>query len=167
MDWPHMTVPVTPESFTTAVLGRANRSSALWQQTGFLCDVIIPSDDGSARYYEELPAGYIDSGTLGNHTDYYTLSLDFGNDITDQIRDPLAVHSVHKDDVADATLPTGIHPIIRRHVDGRLHSTHHVIEDIECEWTEEVHRRPLTEYFRRQLATTEAVTGSRMTRTTS
>ena len=41
------------------MLGRVNRTSALWQQFAFLCDLIVLSADGTARYYEELPLAYV------------------------------------------------------------------------------------------------------------
>jgi hypothetical protein len=69
----------------------------------------------------------------------------------------LAIARIHKEDVANAHLSTGIHPIVRRYVNGALSSTHHVIEDIESQWREDVHVLPLIRYFEGQLADVEAI----------
>jgi thioredoxin reductase len=152
-DWPNRTVPRTAEAITKAVLARANRSSALWQQTGFLCDVIVvPACGGPVRYYEEVPVDYAISSEFGANGNIYALTLEFGNEIIDRSPDPLAIARVHKDDVANAHLSTGIHPIVRRYASGALLNTHHVIEDIESEWIEDVHVLPLIRYFEAQLA---------------
>ena len=47
------------DGLSAALLGRVNRSSALWQQFGFLCDVVaLPPAGGVPRYYEEVPVAY-------------------------------------------------------------------------------------------------------------
>src|SRR5262249_27064891 len=55
VQWPHIRVPADPRALSEAVLARVNRTSALWQQFAFLCDLIVLSRDGTAWYYEELP----------------------------------------------------------------------------------------------------------------
>lgn len=157
-NWPNHIVPCTAEAIAKAVLGRANRSSALWQQTGFLCDVIIvPRADEPVRYYEEVPVDYAAASEFGADGNFYTLTLEFGNEIIDRSPDPLAIARIHKEDVANAHLSTGIHPIVRRYVNGALSSTHHVIEDIESQWLEDVHVLPLIRYFKGQLTDVEAI----------
>ncbi len=56
IEWPHRRVP--PDGLADAVLARINRTSALFQQFGFLCDVVTA--DG--RYYEEMPLDYVPFG---------------------------------------------------------------------------------------------------------
>ena len=41
-----------------AIIARVNRTSALWQQFGFLGDVVTVAGDG-ARYHEEVPVDYV------------------------------------------------------------------------------------------------------------
>ena len=42
-----------------AIVGRVNRTSALWQQFDFLCDLLVVDPGAGARYYEELPLDYV------------------------------------------------------------------------------------------------------------
>jgi hypothetical protein len=143
----------TSESLTEAVLKRVNRSSALWQQTGFICDlIVVPGPSEAAHYYEDMPTDYIQDSEFGQHSHYYTVTLEFGYDILATIADPFAIERVHKDDTDSAALSTGIHPIIRRYCGSKLLAEHHVIEDIASEWMEDVHVQPLQQFFHEQLS---------------
>ena len=79
---PSRDVEPTAEGLMLAAMERINRSSALWQQHGFLHDVIVlPADGGtaaggSARYYEELPLAYVHETALSASGHYYTLALE-------------------------------------------------------------------------------------------
>ncbi|MBO3460589.1 MAG: NAD(P)-binding domain-containing protein [Aetokthonos hydrillicola CCALA 1050] len=145
---PYKLIDSTPEGLTEAIVRRVNLSSGLWQQTGFLCDLIIILDHGkAARYYEDLPTDYIHDSHLGKHDHYYIITLEFGLDIINASPDPFAVERIHKDDVKRAALSTFIHPIIRRFCCNTLVAEHHVIEDVASEWLEDVHVKPLLEFF--------------------
>ena len=142
----------TPENLGEAILKRVNRSSGLWQQTGFLCDTIVISDGGkTARYYEELPTDYVHDSELGKHDHYYIVTLDFGYE-SDKMPDPFAIERVHKDDAENAFQSSFIHPIIRRFCGATLIAEHHVIEDLAGEWFEQVHIKPLLKFLRSQLS---------------
>lgn len=149
---PSQTIALTPQVLTNAVLGRMNNTSALWQQTGFLGDVIVVNSDGTGSYYQDLSVDYVHDTALGQQSHYYVITLEFGLDIIFASPDPLAVERIHKDDVARADLSSGIHPIIRRYCGSTLIAEHHVIEDIASEWAEEVHVDPLIAFFQTQLA---------------
>jgi len=142
----------TAESLTDAIIRRVNVSSGLWQQTGFLCDLIIISKDIKvAKYYQELPQEYIHESELGNSEDYYIISLDFGHQI-DKNPDPFAINRVNKDDAENAYQSTFIHPIIRRFCRKQMIAEHHVIEDLAGEWLEDVHIKPLLEFLHHQFS---------------
>ncbi len=147
--WPSTTLPAEPAALAQAVLARANRSPGLWQQTGFICDVLARSQDGETfEYYEDVPTQYVHSSRFGDNDEYYLITLEFGLDIIYASPDPLAVERIHKDDVAGADQSTGIHPIIRRFSHGDLQSEHHMLEDIVPEWGEpDVHTAPLERFF--------------------
>lgn len=152
-DLPHRLIEPTAQSLTTAIIDSVNTSSAMWQQTGFLCDLIVmPSDGGEARYYKELPCDYIHDSELGQHEHYYTVSLEFGHEIIDSSPDPFALERVHKDDADNAAQSPSLHPIIRRFRGDELVCEHHVIEDIASEWLEDVHIQPLQEFLTKQLS---------------
>ncbi|MEM7713740.1 MAG: hypothetical protein AAF349_09235 [Cyanobacteria bacterium P01_A01_bin.68] len=59
---------------------------------------------------------------------------------------------VHKDDFKNAANSPSLHPIIRKFSRGRFICEHHVIEDIESEWLEDVHVTPLMEFFTQHLS---------------
>ncbi|MEA5571636.1 NAD(P)-binding domain-containing protein [Calothrix sp. UHCC 0171] len=157
---PFTPIDATSESLTEAVIQRINVSSALWQQTGFLCDLIILNQDGiNAEYYEALPTDYIHNSHLGQNRDYYTISLEFGFDILNVSPDPFAIERVHKDDVNNAAQSPSIHPIIRRFSGGKLIAEHHIIEDIASEWLEDVHVQPLLAFFTQQISHSKLAVG--------
>jgi thioredoxin reductase len=151
--WPCRQVAATPAMMAKAVLARANRSPGLWQQTGFLCDVMARAPDGrSFRYYEDVATDFVKDSHFGQCDDYYVITLEFGNDIINASPDPLAIARIHKDDVEHAFLSTGIHPIVRCFSCGRMVAEHHVLEDIIPEWDEEkVHLLPLERFFEHHL----------------
>lgn len=149
---PYQLIDPTPENLTKAIIRRVNISSGLWQQTGFLCDlIVIPKDNKAVRYYEDLPTDYVHDSELGQHEHYYIVTLEFGLDIIYASPDPFAVERIHKDDVDRAALSSGIHPIIRRFCGNTLVAEHHVIEDVASEWLEDVHIKPLLEFLHNQL----------------
>ncbi|MFZ5529281.1 MAG: NAD(P)-binding domain-containing protein [Pseudomonadota bacterium] len=149
--WPEKSVDAHPNALASAVLNRANLSPGLWQQTGFIGDVLARMNDGTYRYYEDVPTQYVKDSRFGHHEEYYVITLEFGLDIIYASPDPLAVTRIHKDDVENAALSTGIHPIVRRYRHGELIAEHHVLEDIIPEWDEiAVHVAPLERFFAAQ-----------------
>lgn len=149
----HRSVPGTAEAITNAIIRRANLSSALWQQTGFMCDLIlIHRDEGNADYYDDLTVDYVqDKFSQEDH--YYTVTLEFGQERIDAAPDIFQIARPHKNDVSEAHMSTGIHPIVRRYRAGKLLRLHHVIEDFASEWQEDVHISPLAEFMARELST--------------
>ncbi|KYC41115.1 pyridine nucleotide-disulfide oxidoreductase [Scytonema hofmannii PCC 7110] len=149
---PHQIVKVTPKTLTEAILNRVNTSSGLWQQTGFLCDLIVLSNDEQvAKYYQELPKDYIHENQLTHCNHCYTISLEFGSEV-DEMSDPFAINRVHKDDFENASLSAFIHPVVRCFCYGKLIAEHHIIEDLASEWLEEVHIKPLLAFLEHQLS---------------
>jgi hypothetical protein len=150
---PYQLIEPTPESLTEAIIRRVNLSSGLWQQTGFLCDlIVIPKDGKAAQYYEDMPRDYIHDSDLGQHDHYYTVTLEFGLDIIYASPDPFVVERIHKDDIERAALSSFIHPIIQHFCRNTLVAEHHVIEDVASEWLEELHVKPLYEFLRQRFS---------------
>jgi thioredoxin reductase len=149
--WPTQPLPVTPEGLTRAVIERINRTSALWQQYGFLADLIVVSAPaGDAVHYEEMPIDYVHDGDLGRHAHYYLVTLEYGPD-HDAV-DPFNVSRIERHDHQRAAQSNFLHPVVRRFAGSALVAEHHVIEDLQAEWRETVHVQPLLEFFRRDLA---------------
>ncbi|MCB0595373.1 MAG: NAD(P)-binding domain-containing protein [Lewinellaceae bacterium] len=150
-------LPLTAKAITDKIIERVNRSSSLWQQTGYLGDYLaLDHEKKEARYYEGLPVDYMEDSQLAHESNWYAVTLEFGQEIIDRSPDVFAVERIHKDDYPNAKESTGIHPIIRGYVKGELRSEHHLIEDFASEWKEEVHTMPLEKYFRQEIKYSQA-----------
>lgn len=133
--WPPRGLPADAEALAIAVLCRANRTSALWQQLGRLCDVVV-LEGAEVAYYEELPVDYVRESHLGDNDNYFTVTLEYPPDHDDPDRHG-AAHP---------------HPVVRHFSQDSLVAEHHVAEDMENEWSsQEVHRDPLRAFFTREL----------------
>lgn len=142
--WPPRGLPADPEALMIAVLCRANRTSALWQQFGMLCDLVV-LEGAEAAYYEELPLEYVHESRLGMSQSYFTITLEYGPAECDAPVDTL-------DDKAN------LHPVVRHFRKGMLITEHHVAGSLENEWTgQESHREPLRQFFTRELVLAASV----------
>ena len=148
--WPSRSIEATPDGLLDAVIERVNGSSALWQQFGFLCDLITVPEDGPATYYEDMPVDYVNDTEYGRGGHYYTVTLEFGK-ITG---DPFNIER-HPTPGA-ARQSTFLHPVVRRFDAGRLVGEHHVLEDLYGEWRKpKEHIEPLREFLARMMRHSE------------
>jgi len=151
LPWPSRTIEPTAEALVAEVIKRVNTSSALWQQFGFLCDLLVISNDGgAASYYEELPISYVHDSALGQHEQYYTITLEYGPQHA--FEDPFSLTRVERNDFANADQSNFLHPIVRHFAGPKLLSEHHIIEDFAARWLEDVHIKPLQKYLSEELA---------------
>ena len=149
-EWPSRSIDMNAESLMQEVITRVNKTSALWQQFGFLCDLIVVSEDlGEARYYEELPADYIIDTGFSSQDHYYTVTLEYGSHTFD---DPFNVTRIARDHVEQSQRSNFLHPIIRHFSGKTMVSEHHIIEDLAADWTEESHTKPLLKFFNEELS---------------
>jgi thioredoxin reductase len=125
-DWPACEIEPTPEGLVEATLARLNRASALWQQPGFLHDVIVVDEDwNGARYLEEMPLAYLQQSGIGQSGHFYTITLERGE---------------------------SLHPVIRRWSGAQLISEKHLPGDLFGEWKKpEAHVAPLRYFYMQQL----------------
>ncbi len=156
VEWPRRTVRATSQDLVEAVIGRVNTSSALWQQFGFLCDLIVVQDPGGeAQYYEEMPLAYVRKSELGKSL-HYTVTLEFGkveNDPFNIPRNPSPEHAARS---------AFLHPVIRFWVGDQMLSEHHMLEDLAGEWfKQEAHIRPLQEFFEATLSAPHSGVGDK------
>jgi len=143
---PSREVEPSPENCAAAVLAAVNRSSALWQQFGFLADVLDVSDSNGLRYYEALPVDYVRSDLAHDSPEYYLITLEYGERSANDI---FSVPRVHREAVGDSSESQFLHPVVRHYVDGQVVRTHHIIEDLESVWNEPIHIEPLIAFFKR------------------
>ena len=150
--WPSDRLLATPQAITQAILDRVNSSAGLWQQTGFLCDVVVVDEaTQTARYYRDLSRDYVASSEFGQSAHYYIVTLEFGESVAD-VPDPFSINRVNKDDASNAEASEFIHPIIRRYAGSFLVDELHIIEDLEADWSEPVHIEPLSAFVQKQLS---------------
>jgi Kef-type K+ transport system membrane component KefB/thioredoxin reductase len=146
VSWPYRKVAVSADDFTRIFTDRTSRSSGLFQQFGNLADLLVISSEGEARYYEEVPVGYLANPSFGVSGEAYSLTLEYGPD-HDKL-DPLVPRlssSVTGGRHVDALL----HPVVRHYRGGELAETLHLPDDLDNQWNRpDVHMRLLSEYFR-------------------
>jgi hypothetical protein len=117
-----------------------------------MCDLIV-TEDGGARYYEELPVDYFRETSFGAAANAFAITLEYGPN-HDQF-DPfdISVGRISQADAEQAAKGRYLHPVVRHYAFGVLVAEHHVTENLENEWTSEaIHCQPLQAFFERQLA---------------
>ncbi len=154
--WPAEKLDATPEAVTDAIIARVNRTSALWQQFGFLGDVVTVAAAG-ARYHDEVPvAWFAGHGLATADHDYrhaFVVTLEYGPD-HDKV-DPfdVTVTRVAQDVPGQAHDAAYLHPVVRYYRDGTHHTTHHLAENLENQWDRpDVHVEPLKSFVERSLS---------------
>jgi hypothetical protein len=150
--WPSTRLPAEPDALMEAVIARVNRSSALWQQFGVMCDVIVADEEG-ARYYEELPVDYVREQGVEDAASFFTVTLEYGPD--HDLIDPfdISIGRIAQADAERAHQGRYLHPVVRHYADGSPAAEHHVTENLENDWTSpEVHRGPLRAFFAREVS---------------
>ncbi len=147
--------PATIEEVEKRILRRVNSSSGLWQQFGFLCDV-VDLDGDEARYLEELPVDYFQDSSEWRDRRLVTVALEFGH----VENDPFNIPRFPRAEKADRS--TFLHPVLRYYEGGVMRSEVHLLENLYGEWRDpELHVRPLREFLAKQLPRGRA---SRLTR---
>jgi hypothetical protein len=154
-DWPHRALRGEPQVLTEAVVVRVNRTSALWQQFAFLCDLVVVEPAGHARYYEELPVDYVHDSDFGSADCYFTITLEYGPD-HDKV-DPfdISISRIAQDDAMHSHDARYLHPVVRLYRQNELVAEHHVAENLENDWAGPAQRTPLSEFFSRHIASGE------------
>ena len=145
--WPHAVLRSDPSVLMEAVIERVNRTSALWQQFGFLCDLIVFDPQGQARYYEELPVDYVRDSDFGEAECYVTIALEYGPDHDKFDPFDITVKRVAQDDAEHSVDARYLHPVVRQYSRRKFVSEHHIAENLENQWNGPAHREPLTRFF--------------------
>src|SRR5260370_38580078 len=117
-----------------AVGARVNRTSGLWPQFAFLCDLIVVDGDRHARYYEELPVDYVHDSDFGTADCSFMITLEYGPD-HDKV-DPfdISVSRIAQDDPKHSHDARYLHPVVRRYRRSELVAEHHLAENLDNDW---------------------------------
>jgi hypothetical protein len=135
------------------VIERSNSCSALWQQVGFFCDVLVvsKSEDGQGQWYYDLTLPLVQE-LFGSDPDceYYISMLRYGPEALKEgytAFDHPHVHP-HKSDLAYGDWTTEIHPVLLRYKGSELQIAYHVKSDVLTDWSSEYYTEPLEEFLR-------------------
>ena len=80
---------------------------------------------------------------------YFLVLLKFGEPIEG---DPFNQNRVHKDNVDEAHQSKFLHPVVFFCEKGEIKSEHHMIEDLEADWSDRsVHFEPLAKFIKNHL----------------
>lgn len=150
--WPSQPLQAAAPALTAAVISRVNETSALWQQFGFLGDVIRLTPDGSAHYCQEVPVDYLHEVMAGPADHIFVITLEYGPDHHKVDPFDITISRVAQTDAENALDSRYLHPVVRHFVGKQHVSTHHIVENLENEWFHDVHTRPLQAYFSHELA---------------
>ena len=132
-----------PDRLTSLVLDRLNRSSALWTQFEYLCDVLVVDEEtGQVSHYQDLPEDYAVT-RFRDATHYYTAQLRWGRD---DYGDVFAIgRHPEPDRAAESAF---IHPVVRRYRGTEIVAERHLLEDLLAEWRRpDRHVAPLRSFF--------------------
>jgi thioredoxin reductase len=160
--WPHTVRPSDPHTLMEAVIARVNRTSALWQQFSFLCDLVVLDREGGARYYEELPVDYVRDSDFGVAETYFTITLEYGPDHDKFDPFDITVKRVAQDDAEHSFDARYLHAVVRQYSQRKLVDEHHIAENLENQWNGPAHREPLTEFFASAIARREVTAAQHM-----
>lgn len=160
---PWVAVEATPDAITSHIIERLNRVSSLWQQVGFLCDLlVVPNTPGlPARYYVDLPQSYVIEPGLVEAAacSVYVVRFQFGQ-VPANPFDHDRPSSAEQGEMSSA-----IHPTIERYVDGAVVETCHLLEDLLADWSGSEYVACLRTFFRKTLLgeqpSAEKVAGTR------
>jgi thioredoxin reductase len=150
--WPHRRLAPDPSALMEAVIGRVNRTSALWQLFASMGDLIVVGRDGTVRYYEELPVDYMHESEFGEAENYFAITLEYGPDHDRHDPFDVGVGRIMQSEVEHSDKGRYLHPVIRHCCRRAVVAEHHVTENLENDWTGQgTHREPLRAFFARQL----------------
>jgi len=140
--WPSHRVEATAPALAQAILDRVNLASSLWQQAAYMVD-LFAAKDGEIIRLEDMPIGFARGLGEREFGRYLTVSLEYGPPI---MGDPFRIVRSMQ-----AERSAFLHPIIRLYEKQDCVATHHVLEDLEGDWTKPMHRTSLTAFLEEHL----------------
>ena len=113
--------------------------------------MVVSEQDGSAKYYQELPVDYVPDSSFGQHDNYYMITLEYGPDYSNY---PFEFDRYIS--AEEAHLNPQLHPIIRRFARSTLVAEHHILEELNGQWLTDEYILPLRTFIQRQLSDLQA-----------
>lgn len=151
---PSRALAASAEALTEAALATVNRSSALWQQFGFLADTLEVTGVGRARVLEALPVDHLHGKLMRHCDDYFLVTLEYGEH---KHRDPFQIQRPDSRDAGQAERSAFLHPVVRHCRHGQVLAEVHLMEHLETDWTQPHHVQPLRRFFAERLGKLKSV----------
>lgn len=145
-------IELDPKPLAAKLIARANSCSALWQQVGFMCDVVTfpKGGGGSALWHYELTTPYVED-VIGADPDaeYYVCMFTYGPSPVKEGYTAFDHPHVYpnRDAKCMGDLTTEIHPVLRRYRGRELQMEYHVRTDVLTDWQSPFYVEPLLEFL--------------------
>lgn len=141
----YASITTSAEALASSVIKRVNQTSALWQQFGFLCDILVVTGK-ETKWYQEFPLDFVHDGSFGDLKDYFILTLEFGK----VNGDPFAIDRCPMPEMAKESV--FLHPVVRHFRNSEKVGEIHLLEDLDAVWDRELtHIEPMRDFFRKEL----------------
>ncbi len=149
---------INAEILTRALIERINTASSMWQQFGFICDLIVmDKEKNELKYYADLPVDYIHATDFGQQKNYYTLTLNYTTLPKNLPSSEEGLNVCSKEQREQQFL----HPIIRQFCGNELVAEHHVPEDLIGEWWDiDLYIEPLRNFLEKSMGAKQAFESS-------
>jgi thioredoxin reductase len=141
--WPTRSVDVSPKNMLELIMRRVHSSSGLFQQPGFLADIVY-CDGGTSGFVEEIPVDLLDELGLSSAEWLLRLTMEYGHE---DYPDPFNIERTPW----DGERSHFIHPVVRIFSRERLLEEYHVPEDLENNWNKPVFRAPLQAFLESEI----------------
>jgi len=138
---------IQPQKLARHVLSRMNRTSSLWQQVGFLADLLVmpgPGQGQQAQLITDLPHQHLTESLgaeLAQGRDFYTIMFSLGMQRMQPFDNP------RNPNPYDGDSSSTIHPVIEFYRGGQLADRFHVLEDFLVDWSGEEYIETLSQFF--------------------
>ncbi|WP_051680529.1 NAD(P)-binding domain-containing protein [Vibrio rhizosphaerae] len=126
------------ESAYEKIMYRIHSNSSLYQQPGFISDVLIISDE-YLEYVVDVPVDIIEN--IYHKSNHIRLTFEYGKK---EYPDPFNV--IRMPDDGDSS--TFIHPVFRVYKDGAIVDEYHIPEDLQNEWDKEMYTTPFKSFLK-------------------
>jgi thioredoxin reductase len=141
---PWRPIALTVDAYLNVLMQRMNSASSLFQQPGFLAD-IIRIDEGQARYFESLPIDLVrEELPAGMPRPAVILTFEYG------------IHNADPFDIVrfpdDGSKTHLIHPVVRIVYQKTVTGEHHVAEALDYNWSMPQYTKPLRHFLKTELS---------------
>lgn len=143
--WPYRAMEASAEAVVEGIVERLSLASGIFQQPGFLSEVVVVrTDEDEIRLYEDVRRDHIPNSVIGDEEHYYVVTLEYGR----HHGDPFSIERDPDPEMGASAFY--LHPVIRRYRGSTLVAEHHINDDLENEWFQPEYVAPLERFVKAQ-----------------